>query len=68
MQLTFILQMRAAHSANKTVWMSIDKKERDFWVYYYLQLVDTGKYILKDMFICIIEEQYSNQGENQRKQ
>jgi len=46
MQLTSILQMTAAYWANLTVMMSIDRLEQDFWVYYYLQLVDTLKYIL----------------------
>jgi len=47
--------------------MSIDRKERDFWVYHYLQFVDTVKYILQDIFICIIKEQCSDQGEYQPK-
>jgi hypothetical protein len=34
-------------------------------VYYYLQLVDTVKYILKDIFICIIKGQCSDQDESQ---
>jgi len=68
MQLTFILQMRGAYWANLAVRIRIDRKERDFWVYYYLQLVDTLKYILKDIFMCIIKEQYSDQGKNQQKQ
>jgi len=37
--------------------------ERDFWVYYYLQLADTWKYILKDIFIWIVKEQCSDEGE-----
>jgi len=44
--------------------MSIDRMERDFWVYYYLQLADTLKYILKDIFICIIKQQCSDEGES----
>ena len=46
---------------------SIDWKEQDFGVYYYLQLADTVKYILKDIFICIIEEQCSDQGKSKWK-
>jgi len=64
MQLTSILQPTAANWANVTVKMSIDRMERDFWVYYYPQLADTLKYILKDIFICIIKEQCSDEGEN----
>jgi len=64
MQWTSILQTTAAHWANLTVKMSIDRMERDFWVYYYLQLVDTLKYILKDIFICIIKEQFIDEGES----
>jgi len=45
MQLTSILQMTAANWVNLTVKMSIDRMELDFWVYYYLQFVDTLKYI-----------------------
>jgi len=33
-------------------------------VYYYLQLADTLKYILKDTFICIIKEQCFDEGES----
>jgi len=47
--------------------MSIDGKEGEFGVYYYLQSVDTVKYILKHIFICIIKEQCSDQGESQWK-
>jgi len=64
MQLTSILQMTAAYWENPTVKMSIDGMEQDFWVYYYLQLADTLMYILKDIFICIIKEQCSDEGES----
>jgi len=64
MQLTSILQTTAAYWANLMVKMSIDQMERDFWVYYYLQLVDTLKYILKDIFICIIKDQCIDEGES----
>ena len=47
--------------------MSIDRKEWDFGVYYYLPSADTVKYILKDIFICIIKEQCSDQGESKWK-
>jgi len=33
-------------------------------MYYYPQLVDTINYILKDIFICIIKGQCSNQEES----
>jgi hypothetical protein len=44
--------------------MSIDGIEQDFWVYCYLQLADTTKYILKDIFICITKEQCSDKEES----
>jgi len=46
---------------------SSDRKERDFGVYYYLQLADTVKYILEDIFLCIIKEQCSDQGQSKWK-
>jgi len=68
MQLTSMLQKTAANGANLTVNMSIDWIEQDFWVYYYLQLADTLKYILKDIFICIIKEQCIDEGERTWRQ
>jgi len=44
--------------------MSIDGMEQGFCVYYYLQLVETLMYRLKDIFICIIKEQCSDDSEN----
>jgi len=38
--------------------------ERGFGVYYYLQLADTLKYILKDVFIWIIKVQCSDKVES----
>jgi len=35
-----------------------------FEYYYYLQLTDTLKYILKDIFVCIINEQHSDKGKS----
>jgi len=64
MQLTSILKMSAAYWANLQAITSVERKEQDFGVYYYLQSADTVLYILKDIFICIIEEQCSNQGES----
>jgi len=64
MQLTSILQTTAAYWANLPVKMSIDRIEWVLGVYYYLQLADTLKYILKDIFICIIKEQCSDKGES----
>jgi len=46
---------------------SIDRKAWDFGEYYYLQLADTVKYIFKDIFIYIIKEQCSDQGESKWK-
>jgi len=64
MQLTSILQTTAAYWADLTVEISIDRMERDFWMYYYLQLADTLKHILKNIFICIIKEQCIDEGES----
>jgi len=64
MQLTSILLMTAANRGNMTVKMSIDRMEQEFWVYYYLQLADTLKHILKDIFICNIKEQCIYEGES----
>jgi len=64
MQLTSILQPTAVDCGNLTVKTCIDGMELDSWVYYYLQLADTLKYILKDIFICIIKEQCSDEGES----
>jgi len=49
------------------VMTSIDRKAQDFVDYYYLQSVDAVKYILKDIFICSIKEQCSDQGESKWK-
>jgi len=64
MQLTSILKTRAACWANLQVTMTNDRKEWDFGVYYYLQLVDSVMYILKDIFMCIIKAQCSDQEES----
>jgi len=64
MQLTSILKTRAAYWAKLQVITTIDRKERDFGVYNYLQLSDTAKYILKNIFLCIIKELYSDQEES----
>ena len=63
-QLTSILQVTAAHQANLTVKMSIDRIEQTFGGYEYRQLSDTLKYILKDTFVCIIKKQCSDEGED----
>jgi len=63
-QLTPILKMRAACWANLQVMRSIECKEWNFGDYYYLQLVDTVKFILNDIFICIVKEQCSDQQES----
>ena len=49
------------------VMTSIDRTEWDFGHYFYLQLPDTVKYILNDVFICSIEEQFIDQGESEWK-
>jgi hypothetical protein len=67
MQLTSILKTRAAYWANLQVITSIIQKEQDFVHYYYLKLADTVKFILKEIFIYIIKEQCSDQGESKWK-
>jgi len=67
MQLTSIVNMGAAYWVNLEVITSIDQKKWDCGGYYYLQIADTVKYILKDIFICIIKEQCSDQGESKWK-
>jgi len=64
MQLTTILKMTAAYCANLTVKMSNHGMQWNFWVYYYLQLADTLKSLLKDLFICIIREQCIDEWES----
>jgi len=64
MQLTTILKSKAANWANLQVMTSFDRKERDFEVYYYLQLADTVKYILQDLSIWIVKEHCIDQGES----
>jgi len=64
MQLTFILKTRAAYWANLAAMTSIDRMARHFGDYYYPDFVDTVKYILKGILICIIKEQCSDQEES----
>jgi hypothetical protein len=40
---------------------------REFGDYYYPEFADTVKYILKEIFICIIKEQCSNLEESKSK-
>ena len=60
MQLTFILKTKAAYWANLAVMISINPMARYFGDYYYPEFADTVKYILKDIFICIIKQQCSD--------
>jgi len=64
---TSILKTREACWVNLHVMTSIDRKEHDFGLYHYLQLADTLEYISKDIYICIIKEQCSDQGESKSK-
>jgi len=64
MPLTFILKTRAAYWANLAVMTSIDQKAWDFGEYYCPESADTVKYILKDIFICIIKKRCSDQEES----
>ena len=67
LQLTSILKTRTSYWVNLEAMMSLDRTARDFGDYYYLQLVDTVKYILRDILICIIKAQCSDQGERKWK-
>jgi hypothetical protein len=64
MQLTFILKTTAAYWAYLPVMTGIDHMAWHFGDYYYPELVNTEKYILKDIFVCIIKKQCSNQEES----
>jgi hypothetical protein len=64
MQLSAILQMTAANWVTLEVKMSIDQMQWDLWAYYYLQLLDTLKYIWKDILTCIIKQQCSDKEES----
>jgi len=64
MQLTSILHTTVANWANQTVKIMSDWLKRECSVYYYTQLADILKYILKDIFICIIKGQCFDEGES----
>jgi len=64
MQQTFILKTTAAYWANLAVITRIDQMAWDFEDDYYPELANTLQYILKDIFICIIKEQCSDQEES----
>ena len=68
MQTTSILQTRAAYQATGYVELNIDQKEQHFWLYYQQQLADTLKYILKDLFVCIVKEHCSDKWQSTRRQ
>jgi len=53
--------------AKRTVKMSIDSMQGVFGVYYYVQIADTLKCILNDIFISIIKEQCSDKEESTRR-
>jgi len=61
MQLTFRLNIRAAYRAKLAVLARMDRMERHFGECCYPKFSDTGKYILKDVFICIITKQCSDE-------
>jgi hypothetical protein len=60
MQLIFILKTKAAYWGNLAVMISINRMAQHFGDYYYPEFADTVKYILKDIFICIIKQQCSD--------
>lgn len=64
MQLISIAQTTAVYWVNLKVKTSIDRKELDFCMYYYLQLTETVNYILKDIFIYTIKEECSDEEES----
>jgi len=49
------------------VMASIDRMAWDFGNHYHPESADTSKYILKDVLICIIKEQCSDQKGSKRK-
>jgi len=67
MELSSIMKMRAAYWVNLQGMTSIDWTAWYVGDQYYLQLADTVKYILNNIFRCIIEEQCSDQGESKWK-
>jgi len=67
MLLRSILKTRAACWVNQAMMTSIDRMARDFGDSYHPEFADTVKYILKDIFICIIQEQCSDQEESKWK-
>jgi len=68
MPLTSMLKTTAAYRANLRVMTSSNRKAWDCGDYCYLQSADTVMYIFKDIFVCIIKEQCSDQEESKRKQ
>ena len=61
------LKTTVAYWAKLAVIASIARMARDVGDYYYPELVDTVRIIFKDIFICIINEQCSNQEESKWK-
>jgi hypothetical protein len=49
---------------NLAVMTSIDRMAQHFGDYYYPEFVDTEKYIVKNIFIYIITEQFGDQEES----
>jgi hypothetical protein len=64
MQLTSILKTRVPYWISLHVMASIEGQARNVQDHYYLQLVDTVKYILKGILVCIIQEDCSDQEES----
>jgi hypothetical protein len=67
MQLTFILKTWVAYWVNLAVMTCIDWMAQHCGDYYYPALADTVKYILHNIFICIIKEQCSDHEDSKWK-
>jgi hypothetical protein len=60
MQQAFIFKTRAGYRVNLAVMTRIDQMAWHFGDYYFPELVDTVKYILKNIFVCIIKELFGD--------
>jgi len=67
MQLAMMLKTTAAYWATLEVMTSIDWIALTLEDYYFPASADTVMYILSDIFICIIKEQWSDQDESKWK-
>jgi len=59
-----MLQRRPGYGANLQVKPIIDLNKLYVWVYYYLQFMETSKYVWKDKFMGMIKERFGHKGES----